>query len=317
MSDNSFTFGQKIADDYVPAESDGAQWIRGFKDASTPIRIMEATGINARGETVTGYKAWHTEREHYDEDLQISYPCPRENGGTEPDGVGCSHPSKKVRDRSRKYYINAVDKDGELRIFKIGPAVYNILKMRQDRMIGENPSEKQPLSRRDYIINKSGSGMNTKYDVETGDKYELDEVPTEMHDIGAALTAAWNEALAKYNGDEAIETDETDEPEDRAVQTRIGAKQTPVQDDEPPARPAAKKAAATKKAAASKPAPAAAETAEIDKTEEDLEDMELPELRAWVEAHVAPDFEVPARAPRSRLFKIGQALINGEDPVPF
>ena len=306
-----FKFGQKIADDYVPAESDGAQWIRGFRDASTQIRIAPAEGINAQGQRVTGYKAWPTERVHYDEDLQVAYACMKEYGMNDPEGMGCNSTSKKVRERSRKYYVNALDKEGELRIFQFGPSVYNVLKMRQDRMMAEKPENDQPLSDRDYIINKSGSGMKTSYDVETGDKYEV-EFPAELHDISAALEAAFKEAVAKFNGDEPI-GNVKDEDEDRAVR-----KAPQADDDEPPARPAAKKTAAKKAAPAAAKKAAAPEPADVgDTTEDDLQDMELDDLREWVGARVPADFDLPARAPRSRLIKIGTALINGEEPVPF
>ena len=320
-------FGQTVADDVVLPSGD-AQWIRTFKDPSTQIRICPAERVKANGETVYGYHAWLSELEHYDEDIQLSYPCvnTREHGNQECQG--CKSESKRVRDRSRRYYVNALEEDGTQRIYKFGPVVYDVFKMRQDRANANDPENDQPLSDRDYIINKSGSGLKTKYDVESGEKYEV-EWPEEFHDIGEALSAAWTEAMNAYNGDEAL-GDGSDDDEPQSARGRIGGaakkatagslnraareRSEDVEDDEP-ARPAAKKTAAKKTTAASRRAAKEETEAEPvgDVTIEDIEDMATPEIREWVEKH-APSIEIPPKAPRSKLVQMAQNLIDGEPP---
>jgi hypothetical protein len=159
---SQFKFGDRIADDYPPSAG-GDQWIRGFRDPVTQIRIAPAVAVNREGRTVTGYKAWVKGREHYDNALKISYPCIEEFGGTEPDGMGCHHPDERVRRKPQKWYFNALDKEGDLHIYKIGLNLWEMFKAFQDMAMGEDPADNQPLSGRDYHVMKSGTELGTKY----------------------------------------------------------------------------------------------------------------------------------------------------------
>lgn len=313
-TDLPFQFGTKVADDYKQSEGEGVQWIRGFPAGSTQIRLVPCEGQNEHGRPVYGYQAWTTEREHYDPDLQVSYPCTEEYGVPEPDGMGCKSPSTRVRERNRKYYVNALNKDGELKVFKFGPVVWKAFKRRQDRMVGDNPDNPQPLSDRDYIVHRSGSGkQGTEYEVENGETYPVD-FPTEVHDIPAALKGQWEEAVAKYNGDEPIGDSEQEEPS-KPERTRIGAHARQVEPEEP--RAAAKAAAPAKKAATKKAAAKAESNGGGEQVNlEELDDMEIVDLRAWVASKVPKDYELPERSTRSQLMKIARAVASGDMP-PF
>lgn len=190
-----FVFGQTVAADYVPEE--GGAWIRTMKSGSNQMRLLPCVGKNAEGDTVYGPDAWVTEREHYEPEIG-SYVCINDHGSK--DCIGCKSPAERVRKRKRNYYVQAIDKDGELRIFKFGTVVFKVLQQRHQRAVGLKPENTQPLSGRDYFVHKSGSGLKTDYDVESGDPYDA-EWPEERLNISEALQEAYQEAMARYRGD--------------------------------------------------------------------------------------------------------------------
>src|SRR5450759_2228380 len=181
-------FGQ-AASDYTPSENSDEVWIRTFKDLATQIRICPAVRENDKGVTVYGAEAWAMEREHYAEGIG-SFPCAaRFNVPC----VGCDDEDEEVSQRSRKYYINALDEKGDLRVYKFGVKLYKIFLGRQQRALSNDSANKQPLSDRDYVIIKSGKGLDTSYDPEPADKYEMD-TPAELHDINQILSDRYEAA---------------------------------------------------------------------------------------------------------------------------
>lgn len=289
-------FGQ-AASDYVPSE-DGDVWMRTFKQPMTLIRICPAERVNERGEKVYGADAWPTEREHYVDNLG-SFPCSQRFGMECP---GCNDPSEKVRSKRRQYYINALDDQGELRVFKFGVKLFQTLQARQERAIARNPDNKQPLSDLDYMINRMKTGSKSTdvaYDPEPGDKYEV-EWPTELHDIDQLLKEQYAAALEYYAGED-------------------GGQPTPAADDDtnddqgaekaPASRIPAKKAAAApaKESEPEKSAPEAeAKSDPADKygplgatpSEADIEDATSADLKQFLTGR---GVEFPQRAARSRL----------------
>ena len=281
-------FGTAAAD-YVPSENDGEIWIRRFKDPSTQIRICPAADVSESGDKLFGTAAWPTAREHYD-DGAGSFPC------TEDDTcVGCNDTSERVQKRTRTYYINALDSKGVLRVFKLGSVLYKTFQGREQRMLAQDPTNLQPLSDRDYIINRMGKKLETTYDPEAGDKYPVD-FPEEMHDIYQILEDRYDSAAAVYNGDEPV------------VRKRAEAE---PEADEPEEKPAAKKTAAPAKKAAAKRAEPEPESepdepaAEIPKTpsEEWFDDADTAEIKGYLDRE---NVEYPARAPRSRLVRMAK-----------
>lgn len=295
------------ASDYVPGASDGETWIRRFKDATTQIRICPAERVNETGKTVFGTDAWPTAREHYD-DAMSSFPCDASIGGSEEDCPGCQSDDSKVNQRRRQYYINAVDEQGEYRVFKMGANLFKTFKAREQRMLGNDPANVQPLSDRDYLINRMGKGLDTTYDPEAGDKYEFDFDATKYYDIDEILFDRYDAALAIANGEEPA----------------VG-KSKAAEDDsasEPAPRPAAKKAAPAKKAAA-KPEPEPVQDTVQDTapagdedyidflTTSDIEDAGTEDIKAYLSAK---EVEFPARAPRSRLVTFAKEYLEANPP---
>jgi hypothetical protein len=267
-------FGQ-AASDYVPMDNSGEIWIRGFKDPATQIRLVPATRENDKGVTVFGTDAWPTEREHYEPAIG-SFPC-AERFGVEC--VGCTDPNEAVQQRGRKYYVNAIDEKGQLRVYKLGVNLFKTFKAREQRALSIDPANKQPLSDRDYIINKMGKGLETSYDPEPGEKYKV-EWPEELHNIDDILSERYAIALAAYTG----------EP----------------RSDEEPAEPKAKEKPAAKK----DEAPSDADWGSTP-SDEKIDAAETDDIKKWLDAQ---EVEYPSRTPRARLIAMAKEKAN---EVPF
>lgn len=307
MSDQpTFGFGQTLASDYVPSEgANDTVWIRGFRDGSTQVRVAPSEGINAAGLKVYGPESWPSEREHYDRFLRVSYPCPREHGATSC--VGCSSDDEGVRRRGRTYYINALDKDGRMRIYKFGITVYKILKGRHDRLVAADPANQQPLSDKDIVVTRTGKDFNDiAYDVDWGEKYPINWGETEPLDIHKALEDSYREALEKYNsGEPVVAPDATQDRTGAAADTNRNASGSFSAAD------AVRQGKITPDA--SKDSTGAAADDDDDEvkplgdlpTEEDLDNAETTDLRRWLRDVAKVEF--PERAPRARLLKLAKA----------
>ena len=260
-------FGQ-AASDYTPAESGGEIWIRTFKDPATQIRICPAERVNEKGKTVYGSNAWAMEREHYEQSIG-AFPCAERFGVA---CVGCSDPDESVSQKSRKYYLNAIDEKGQLRVYKMGVKLYKVFKAREQRALSVDPTNLQPLSDRDYIINRMGKGLETEYDPEPGDKYEV-EFP-EPHDIDQILTDRYAAAEEAYTGNVTVDIQDT-----------------PVQDTVRDTEPAAKADPASFNAWGDAP------------SDEQIDSADTAVIRGWLDAKKV---DYPARTPRARLIAIAK-----------
>ena len=305
MSDTqSFGFGQTLASDYVPSENTSdSVWIRNFRDGSTQIRIAPAEGVNASGQQVFGYDAWPSEREHYDKVARVSYPCPREHGASAC--IGCSSDDENTRKRSRYYYVNALDKDGRMRIYKFGITVYKILKGRQERLVAADPSNRQPLSDKDIIVTRSGKDFNDiTYDIDWGEKYPIDWNETEPLDINKALEDSYREAMEKYNGGEPLTKVNPDQDTTGAADTNRNASGSFTASDAVRQGKITPDASKDSTGAADEDEDEAKPLGDVP-SEDDLDNAETTELRRWLRDVAKVEF--PERAPRARLLKLAKA----------
>jgi hypothetical protein len=287
----------QLASDYVPPSGGDQVWIRRFNAPTTQIRICPATGVNARGEKVYGTEAWPTAREHY-EAAAGAWACEESLGGTQADCDGCKDESERVQRRQRMYYINAVDENGEYRVYKLGANLYKTFKAREQRLRSQRPENLQPLSDRDYLINRMGTGLDTTYDPESGDKYEFDFDESKYHDIKAVLVERAAEAHAIYTGEEA------------PLAAKPKADQNGDHDDEDdkPARPARKRASMP-----DSPTKAAEpdEDTVVFKDHDDIDEATTSEIKSWLKARKADFVE---GAPRARLVKTAKEFFDQNPP---
>ena len=299
-TDPGFTFGGNIAGDYDPDTGSGT-WIRAFNQPTTQLRIIPSTGVNREGEKVFGPDSWPTEREHYEEGIGF-FGCARDHG--QEKCLGCSSDVERVRKRSRRYYVNALDKDGEQRIFKMGTRVFQVFQQRHQRAVAMDPSITQPLSARDYFVHRTGSGLETSYDVEGGDPYPV-TWPEELLSIPQALMDAYLESMAAYEARAAGDrraANPAATPLAPSTASRIG-------------QPAAAPVTNGHSTPAAEPVAAAAPPEEQDgqlpdtPTPEQIAEADTPEIKRWLTTKAV---EFPARAQRSTLVKLAQAAT-----IPF
>ena len=282
----------QLASDYVESRgSDDEVWIRTFKDPATKIRIIPVEGINSHGVKVTGSDSWQTFREHF-EDGYGSYPC----SNKKDECPGCLSTSPRTKKRTRKYYFNALDETGNVRVYKIGSVLWQTLNGR-DKRIGS-------LSDRDYTIIHMGTTMNdTRYDPEPGEVYAIDFSDVKIVNIMEILNSAYADAVAHNSG--------LPSPRATAADAQVAAEMgiTPAAASTNGRIQPASAAAATKQIK-----PAAAKTAlakpEVNDSiwgdapsDEDIEAAETGVIKAWLDAK---EVEYPSRAPRARLIEMAK-----------
>jgi len=276
-------FGE-TAEDYDTRRGDDDEiWIKGFRNKDTTIRILQPT------------REWVTYREHYNQDAKAFHPCTEDS-----DCIGCNSEDERTRKRTRKYVANALDSEGRLNVYKFGSRMFRTLKGREERSGN--------ITSRDYTIMKSGQGMDTTYDIEAGDKYEIDDIP-DLVDIWPLLEAAYDRAvkLIEAGADDDGDDDAEDEPPARPIQ-RVAKKVAEPEDDDdtpPPPKPAAKKAAA-KKVAAKKVAEPEPEPEPEPETTLDFEEMSTKEIKAWLDEQ---GVEYPDTAPRSKIIALAKEYV--------
>lgn len=252
----------RSATDQDTRGGNGEVWIKGFKAGQTRFRIVQPVT------TTPEQQGWHFYYEHYKSGIGY-FGCTEDHNCR-----GCSDPDPKVQQRNKRYAFNAIDESGRLSVFKVGPSVYKVMKSREQRL--------DTIMDRDYTIVKSGSGLDTMYEVEAGDRYPVD-IPEDLHDIGQLLVdKIVNEVIPAYDGIEPSNDE--------------GNEDGPVLDRSPSDEAQASKA--------------------VDENLEksgftghpDFEDMATSDIVQWLVDHKV---EVAQRTPRTKLIKMAK------DTPPF
>lgn len=203
-------------------ESDGA-YLRTFKKGDTRVRFL------------TEVEDWVQFREHYTLDNK-SFPCTKDRS-TCP---GCTDDNEKVSRSSNRYAVNAIlIKNGQVYAFKMGKTLVDRLAVRSERNGGT-------IVNRDYVIIRSGEGLDTDYDVEQEDKapVNLKEYKDQLVNIEEVLEANFDEVFGAPVSKPA-KARKTDDDDDTPVAR--ASKRGSWKDEEeevPPSNPAAAKAAA-------------------------------------------------------------------------
>lgn len=163
-------FGQRRAD--APAESDNdGRYLRNFKNGEVKVRFLEET------------EDWIVFREHYLDGK--SFPCTQDKD-TCP---GCTSDDEDVQRASRKYATNLYLVDVERVLpFRIPVGLANSMDTRSEKNGGT-------ILNRDYVIMRSGKGLETKYDVDSDERYELNtaKLLKEGLDIQELLQESYDE----------------------------------------------------------------------------------------------------------------------------
>lgn len=142
-----FGTSKKAAD----ANEGSGNYLRSFPRGETTVRFLEEPDD------------WNAYREHYTLEGK-SFPCT----GNRKACPGCLHPNEKVSKSSRKYATQVYNvKTEKVLPYKIPVTLADRLAVRAERNGGT-------LLSRDYVILKTGTGLDTEYDVDQEDKYPVD-----------------------------------------------------------------------------------------------------------------------------------------------
>lgn len=165
-------FGTKKKD--APEEVGGSgngMYLRNFKDGEVTVRFLEETDD------------WIVFREHYLNGK--SFPCT----GDRDSCPGCSHPDEGVQKAGRKYATNVwLPKQNVVLPFRIPISLAKSLFTRSEKNDGT-------ITNRDYVIMRSGKGLDTEYDVDSDEKYSVDvsSLLAQGMDIQEVLQESYNE----------------------------------------------------------------------------------------------------------------------------
>jgi hypothetical protein len=156
-----------------------ADWLRNFKAGDTKVRFIEECDD------------WIVYREHFMEGK--SFPCTQDRNAC----PGCLSADEQVSRASRKYATSVLmPETGYVVPIKMPVTLVNRLVARAERNNGT-------ITNRDYIIIKDGKGLETTYDVEQDDKYDVDTdaLKRQAKDIESILTQSYIDAWGEMPDD--------------------------------------------------------------------------------------------------------------------
>lgn len=222
-------FGTKATRDEIEKASEGGGYensIWNFRPGSTTVRFLEEIGN----------KEWTSYWEHYDGLKRKFFPCPGKDEGC----PGCEAGNKA----SKKYLVNLLIqssdddkvKSGYVNLYKVPASLVSKIMRRDDRY--------QTVCDRDYEVIRMGSGMDTEYDLETGDKSHVDieSYLDQFTDHEAALQTAWESYAGKEKPKAKVAAKPVRKDEDEETETfraKAERQRAERQDDagDPPSEP--------------------------------------------------------------------------------
>jgi hypothetical protein len=143
-------FGQRKADAPEDQSSGDGMYLRGFKDGETKVRFLQETDD------------WIVFREHYNKERR-AFPCTEDRNSC----PGCTSDDDEISRSSRKYAAHVQVIKGNY------AAPYRIPVTLAKRMFARAERNDGVTTDRDYAIIRSGKGLETDYDVDPEEKYEV------------------------------------------------------------------------------------------------------------------------------------------------
>jgi len=165
------SFGQRKADAPPIMEGSG-RYLRNFKDGDTVIRFIEEPDD------------WIVFREHFTVERK-SFPCTEDRDSC----PGCTSDIESEQRATRKYGTNLWLVKSDLVLpFRIPMSLAKRVFSRAERNEGV-------ITNRDYVVMKSGKGMDTEYDIESDERYNvnLKDLLSKALDIQEILSESYDE----------------------------------------------------------------------------------------------------------------------------
>lgn len=187
-------------------------YLRSFKAGETLVRFLEEP------------EDWAEYREHYTLEGR-AFPCTK-NRSTCP---GCTSENERVSKSTRKYGANVLLVKQDLVLpFKIPYTLSERLETRAQRNDGT-------LLNRDYTIIKTGQGLDTEYDVDQEEKYDVDleHWRKQGYNLETILTEMFTEQWGdpgKYTGQAKAGEENQDVPPSRPISQSVSAAKSEHED---------------------------------------------------------------------------------------
>lgn len=176
-------------------ETGAGGWIKNLKDGDNTFQIVQEP------EEWVGY--W----EHYNPG-GFPFPCT----GDRKNCPGCVSSNEKMKKASRKIAFNVLEgTEGYVNVYKVPKTVADKLANRAERL--------GTITDREYTITRLVSKVNGRdqydFDVESGDKREVDRAALELRDVETMLAKAYDDAWG--DGAKAKETEANAEEHGKAA----------------------------------------------------------------------------------------------------
>jgi hypothetical protein len=204
-------FGQRKKDAPEEIAGDG-MYLRNFKDGEVTVRFLEECD------------EWIVFREHYTAERK-SFPCTGDDNCP-----GCNSDDEQVKRSSRKYATNVwIPKNNVVIPFRIPITLAKRLFARAERNDGT-------ITNRDYVVMRTGKGLEVEYDVEADDKYTVDLKPllAQAKDIQEILRISFEENAGgkkEQNSSLVKGKPEKDEVEEEPLPTKPESESAADSDD--------------------------------------------------------------------------------------
>jgi len=168
--------------------SDNVDYLRTLKEGQSLVRFIYPLDSNG----------WIGYFEHFNPANKRSVPCLRDEDGSNSKCGACNSDSKDFRYASRKVATNVqlVDKNIVIPI-KMSQRLFEAIERRAERDDGD-------VTKRDYLITRSGKGVDTTYDVDREDAYDadIDALQDESSDVRTILKGQYEDYWSKYGEEE-------------------------------------------------------------------------------------------------------------------
>lgn len=191
-------FGKSYRD--MEKDASAGDYLRRFK-GETKVRFLQEID------------EWKGYSEHYTDDGK-SYPCPAQDYKDRDKCPGCSSDSDKLQRRSRRAAANVLLVEQQIVLpFKIPITLADDLSRRADR-------KNEKITERDYTIIVTGTGLETKYEFDPEDAYDIDvsAYAEQLYDIDGILESSYAEiwgdvAEVGEKGEEPLPSEGTEDQE--------------------------------------------------------------------------------------------------------
>lgn len=156
--------------------------------------------------------SWFEFREHWGDSVKSYFACV----GKDNDCPGCNGATEQDQRTSKRYLVNALDVEtGRVIPLKLPVDLVNRLETRWDRY--------ETITDRDYLLSRTGKGLNTTYDLDpqSPDALDVSRYEDQLHDPQEILEKQWSDAWENNDKPKATTASKPDVAEDTDIEDEV------------------------------------------------------------------------------------------------